>query len=412
MRLSAGLLLMCTLPVFGQDADLCKDILNEHLKDIVTASSSMSFESTVQNWMCSNRGGSEQHSQDSGLSVGVPIQGVPVQFGGNLDGADASAWFDNHCGSNAGSISSNQAQFVAASLMPRESIGAWKQCMFEKLGSHRNDSLTIEYSLNGSEITFTIHWQPDPRKMEQPVVTGNTLVAGANCDNPLRDGDKLNGSQIVLCHRLGSSPVTFALNTDQGGAGPVNVPAPVPVPRPVVRKIPSLPPPTPPLPASGQIYALVPRESGNGTGGLVLETSGCREAAGSAVDIWGSSGATNQQWYLSRSNDWQELSLAQNNNKCLEVAPNGVSIQIGDCQSNQPSQHWKLEAHAEGQHLYYTIGSMDPNKTGYLTVAGGALGRRTPGTAVALQTSPEDPYNQQWEFLYQNKMGFRGCGGH
>lgn len=137
------------------------------------------------------------NSNEGGLSVAVPIKGVPVQFGGNLKGSDAAAWFGKYCSSNSGTISDEQAAFVAASLVPPDAVAAWRDCVTAKLKAVNSQRLTMAFSLSEPSVTLTINWNPDALRTDAPRATSNLLVFGATCSNPILKDQRLTGSQVI-----------------------------------------------------------------------------------------------------------------------------------------------------------------------------------------------------------------------
>jgi len=199
--------------------------------------------------MCSNRGAEESHGNGGSLNVGVPIQGIPVQFGGDMKSSDASKWFDQHCGNNASSLNNSSSNASASSksnsasmaqsgnftnaqvealsyqFLPAQSVNAWKSCMLAKIGSQNAQHITMTSSQNGSTITLKLDWHPDALRPDAPIVS-EFWADGATCDNPPSPNQPIGSSRLILCKAKPDSAVTIVLNTNQGSAGPIEIAAP------------------------------------------------------------------------------------------------------------------------------------------------------------------------------------------
>lgn len=260
----------------AQQADDCSAVLAESLKttldtrstgslgnssslDKRDASSSRNTDSgsrylsrELTDAMCSKRGAAESHGNGGSLNVGVPIQGVPVQFGGDMKSSDASQWFDDYCGNssdalhNSGSTSSlnaksksssdaesgnytnAQSEALALQFLPAANVEAWKACMLAKISSQKAQHITMTSSQNASTITLQLDWHPDALRSDAPVVT-EFWADGATCSNPPLPNKPIEASRLILCKANPNSAVTIVLNTNQGSAGPIQIAAPPPV---------------------------------------------------------------------------------------------------------------------------------------------------------------------------------------
>jgi len=206
-----------------QSSSVCRDVLADQLKNRISFNSGSAFASNMQAWMCSQRNSTSRSSNSGGLSVGVPIDGVPLQFGGNLSGSDANSWFNAHCDQKSQTMSDQQAESVSLALLPPDAIQAWSRCI-DRTTPTSLQRLGMSPTTNASRLTITITWQPDAIRLDPPVVN-QFLVAGATCENPLRANDRLSGSQAIICTRLANQETVVVLNTNQGSPPSINLPA-------------------------------------------------------------------------------------------------------------------------------------------------------------------------------------------
>jgi len=260
---------LCTA-AHSQESDSCSVVLAQELKsklDVFLSSTSAnsssaqasnqasrsanlsgsySLNEALGDWMCAHRGSSATQATGGGLNVGIPIHGIPLQFGGDLSSQDSAMWFDQNCSKNSSTLSNSgqqasgsaqanssqnsmsgmftnsQIEALASQFMPSQNVEAWKSCMLAKIGSHKSDRVELSYSRNGLALTVKIVWNPEAIRPDAPIVR-DFIVFGANCSNPPKPNEQLLPSQVVLCKPEGNSAVTIALNTNQGSAGPIEI---------------------------------------------------------------------------------------------------------------------------------------------------------------------------------------------
>jgi hypothetical protein len=91
--LTVGLCILTMAPLGWTDEDQCKDIL-AGIWDIQSSSGSSVQADSWSRWFCSTEEQSlinlGKSGESGGLTVGVPIDAVPVQFGFNA--SDSNAW--------------------------------------------------------------------------------------------------------------------------------------------------------------------------------------------------------------------------------------------------------------------------------------------------------------------------------
>jgi hypothetical protein len=213
------------------------------------SSGAYNLNQAVQDWMCASQGATTSQGTSGGLNVGIPIHGIPLQFGGDLSSQDSAMWFAQHCstnssnfsnsgsqssgsaGSNASRNSANgffttsQVEALASRFMPKQNVDAWKACMLAKIGNQKSERIGMSYSINGSALTVRISWHPDAIRNDAPLVR-EFYAFGASCQNAPKRNEPLVDSELIVCTADGDSAITIALNTNQGSAGPIELPAP------------------------------------------------------------------------------------------------------------------------------------------------------------------------------------------
>jgi FG-GAP-like repeat len=175
--------------------------------------------------------------------------GIPLDFGGDLNSSDSSKWFDRYCrrdaggtniaGSNASAksqanaasavksetFSNTQIQALALQFLPAANVEAWRACMLQKVSNQNVPRIAMTSSRNGATITVKLDWHPDSVRHDPPIVT-DFWTDGADCENPPARNQPLTASSLILCRAKANAAVTIALNTDQGSAGPIEIPPP------------------------------------------------------------------------------------------------------------------------------------------------------------------------------------------
>ncbi len=223
-----------TTSVPAQEQDRCRVILTQSVGDRLTLARGAyqqveqgDYQQQVVAWMCNNRGGTL--GLDDNLKAGF-IRGIPVQFGGDLDGDSATAWFDSHCGTGPRSIPVKQADAVVAQLVPLHNAEHWLACIthsaydwqirIRRAQDLKELAIKLAAVLDGSSIQLTATWQPPASGYDPPQVT-SFLVFGADC--PIRGsgfaiGAPLTQTSTMTCQRRGDSAVAFVLGTSYSPA--------------------------------------------------------------------------------------------------------------------------------------------------------------------------------------------------
>jgi hypothetical protein len=130
----------------------------------------------------------------------------------------------------------------------------------------------------------------------------------------------------------------------------------------------------------------------NRNGGLALDVSGKLTANGTAVDQYGYTGATNQQWTVTNLGGGQYKIIGVQSGRSLDVTgqltADGTPVDIYDYKASA-NQLWTITATSGG---YYSIIGVQSGKP--LEVKGNVT---TPGALVDIYTN-HSGNNQQWAF--------------
>ena len=209
--------------LFAQTADRCTAVLAPSVGKTIASINIATFATDIKKWACKQPNRSANMSVDSSGSAGLPIEGIPVQFGGTLNGKNASAWFDSNCNASSEPLSTPQAQRIAANLVPPAVVDAWKDCRIHEVENQTSPRrVKISGALSGGDntVTLTLQWIPDPTSPAAPVVS-ELVGFNANCSDLPKRGSLLQGSITVECKRRGRSMMVFFLNTETEGSSNV-----------------------------------------------------------------------------------------------------------------------------------------------------------------------------------------------
>jgi len=206
--------------LFAQTADRCTAVLAPSVGKTIASINIATFATDIKKWACKQPNRSANMSVDSSGSAGLPIEGIPVQFGGTLNGKNAAAWFDSSCKSSDEPLTTSQAQRVAANLVPPAVVEAWKECRIHEVDTQTSPRrVKITGALSGGDniVTLTLQWIPDPTSAAAPVVA-EFVGFNINCTDLPKRGSLLQGSTTVECKRRGPGSMVFFLNTESDGS--------------------------------------------------------------------------------------------------------------------------------------------------------------------------------------------------
>jgi hypothetical protein len=217
-RSSSLLLALVTFSHFAaaQAADRCRDILKQGIFNQFKTLNQGNYSSRLKDAMCQSSNSSSGNSTGGGLSVGIPIDGVPVKFGGDYDQKHVDELKQNYCRQTSSSLDSGDLQWIMQQIASQEVVAAWSHCM----GNFAKSSgLTGAIdNVNGPQFNFKVSWSAAFGVNEATV--SSFAVRGATCDPViLTTGTKITTDGIAQpCTRTGIGPVSVILNSNHGYA--------------------------------------------------------------------------------------------------------------------------------------------------------------------------------------------------
>lgn len=213
--LSVGFLAFSHLAA-AQLADRCADILKKGVFNQFNSLNDSNYSSRLKDAVCQSSASSNGSSSGGGLSVGIPIDGVPIKLGGDYNSKHVDQLKQNYCRDAGSSLNASDLQWVMQQIASQDIVAAWSRCM----GNYAKSSgLTGAIdNVNGSEFVFKASWNAAFGVNE--AVVSSFVVRGASCDPViLTAGAKITTDGIAQpCTRSGTGPVSIILNSNYGYA--------------------------------------------------------------------------------------------------------------------------------------------------------------------------------------------------
>jgi hypothetical protein len=211
--------------VAGADANAqdCSRILG-HIRDTTDVQASSQRYSSFRRFFCDQQFSSFQQASEAGVRVGVPVEGLPVEFGGHSRNSEWSEYRRVVCEAVRQDDFSASNLRVAVSRANDAVVAAWTSCI-NQAGFHfwaelnEDDSqlvvLRAKYVSSGPPY-FTvarggIAFQPEGSLR----CTGDAVGQGTQIDS---------AGVLLNCARQSNRAVTVTLSTQHGG-WPITIPA-------------------------------------------------------------------------------------------------------------------------------------------------------------------------------------------
>ena len=212
-RTVALLLVACcaALSTAGSLAE-CRDLLEQGIRNTYQSLRTSSMRSAFTEGFCNKSIQKVQNSSGGGISIGFPVDGIPVDIGGNYSQSGGSSLQQELCNNKAGDMSDSQYEKLLSAVADPNIVEAWRQCESSSGG------LLLTGKLNGSTLVLAISFR-NIGAVSNTILTDNASYDGVRCDSPWLSGMKVDGSTRYLqCKRIGTDPVTVTVNSSFNGA--------------------------------------------------------------------------------------------------------------------------------------------------------------------------------------------------
>lgn len=128
LQLACGLAMMASVAA-GAEEDKCKAVLASGIWDIQSSSATSPFQRSFANWFCSQDFSSETDFKDRGASIGLPVEGVPLEFAGYNREKNWKSYYKSACTQPADFISQLKSSKYFTKLADSDVVNAWKDCV-------------------------------------------------------------------------------------------------------------------------------------------------------------------------------------------------------------------------------------------------------------------------------------------
>lgn len=190
---------------------MCNEILRQGIFDEIIIDVEKSISENVSEWLHKVDYGQFKSKQNSGLKIGFPIEGVPVEISGNHSEDEFNKWKTALGQGKTRQFNESEAMLIVARTASETIVNAWLKCL-----DLTGPGLKTSVSDNGDNIVFTARWVPNSIDDYPPHVT-DFSVAGATYDNGFSAGMEIPlGGRSIHLKRNGTAGVDITLNTDKG----------------------------------------------------------------------------------------------------------------------------------------------------------------------------------------------------
>lgn len=195
----------------------CNEVLKQGIFDEVIINVNRSLSENLYEWLSSIDYGQFKRMQDSGLSIGFPIEGVPIEISGNHSVDDFKNWRIAVDQGRTRQFSDNESMQIIERAASETIINGWIRCL--KLQDNPGLKTSIEYNDQNDIITFTARWIPNDKLDHPPTIT-SFVVEGATCEDIcFTQGEEIPlGGRTILLKRSGNDGGKIILNTSKGNA--------------------------------------------------------------------------------------------------------------------------------------------------------------------------------------------------
>lgn len=215
--------LCLSLSSLGVSAQDCNRVLEQGIFNQTFIQASESNRVSFQEWQCTTEFRTHDEAINAGVSVGVPIYDIPVQFGGTFSRAEREAWKSNNCNASFSTSDYARKYLEIKRLISGDLLAAWNRCI-ESTTPRVGLKCSVS-SPDNDNLSFSMRYVPvDDEDARRPSVT-SSIVTGADVVGaapPARSQLVPVGTQIVNSattvplRRAGTSPVMVVVNTTRG----------------------------------------------------------------------------------------------------------------------------------------------------------------------------------------------------
>lgn len=195
--------------------DECAAVLAGGAQDSIVLQSRHQYASEATDFFCSDKFRSFVENNKGGFGLTLPIEGVPVTFGGDSRSDRAFTQRDTFCAKAERRLAEDASLALAVSVTSKARVDAWLAChgLKSELGRLKiSDVVKIETlpAADGRFLVLRASWTPVPFSAEPSFVRLH-LSSGLTCQ-PMAPNAKIPTSGLsTLCERTSDDAQTIAL---------------------------------------------------------------------------------------------------------------------------------------------------------------------------------------------------------
>jgi hypothetical protein len=213
--------------VRAQNADQCRDVLQDGIRDQYSVTSSANMKSAFKNGFCNSTSNSSGSSTGAGLGVSVPLADAILGIKGNYSQDQQQAMKNKYCGNSSSDLSNDDYESMMKRVASVAVIQAWAQCMHDRAPVPPQAGLVSDVvSAGASDFVFRFRWiagfQTNSAKVK------DFFPSHATCSGPsISKGATIGtGWSVAQCTRQGNDAVMITVEADdQLGATTQTLPA-------------------------------------------------------------------------------------------------------------------------------------------------------------------------------------------
>lgn len=214
-----------TINCNAQECAVCNQYLDK-LYDVISIQKSADFKESFKSWFFSQSFFNEVKNNKAGLSITVPIYGVPVTFGGSYESNDAWQKWEQNMNSTQWDFSKITKENIFTQIATDQSREIWLQCV-KSVCASQNERFHIETSTNNDKVIFTVSYNANMIDGKPPVYE-SFECNGFDCSNAtkLYKGKQMKKTGQAITIKWLNKDIaegSLILNTSKGSSTVVNI---------------------------------------------------------------------------------------------------------------------------------------------------------------------------------------------
>ena len=218
---SFPLLIILNVNAWAQNPDCqeCRAVLAGGVFNTTNINSSQAAQDAFTAWECTTDFSTSDEAMSNGLSVGVPIYGVPVKIGDTYTNEQKATWKHDHCSSTTNNSQSFSSLVIAMKQAAPAILDAWTKCIANTCGAG-HAALSCSVSPQSGGAIFHASWLRTTGDNTAPKVQFFHAYDAA-CDPPVRVSQVISEAGIALkCDVPVNQEGVFILQTTRGTCAP------------------------------------------------------------------------------------------------------------------------------------------------------------------------------------------------